>query len=206
MNPDRLLVLALIGEGTLAAVALLWMWLRGLALDIGDPVGSLGLGLGAAVAAAGVNFGLFRYASTWPLVRSVRHLYDNLLRPMFAQIGLRDVVLISLAAGIGEELLFRGALQPEVGLVTASVLFGVAHLGGGGTVVFGAWAGLMGWLLGGLAIVSGGLLAPIVAHAAYDAMALAYIRWAPPLAGAGGSDEPDEPGARGRVEQGTDAA
>jgi membrane protease YdiL (CAAX protease family) len=37
-------------------------------------------------------------------------------------------VLTSLAAGIGEEVLFRGAIQPRLGIVLTSVLFGALHV------------------------------------------------------------------------------
>ncbi len=37
-------------------------------------------------------------------------------------------VWISLCAGIGEELLFRGALQPALGIVLSSFIFLIAHL------------------------------------------------------------------------------
>lgn len=37
-------------------------------------------------------------------------------------------VTVGLAAGIGEELLFRGALQPRLGLLTTALLFTVAHV------------------------------------------------------------------------------
>jgi membrane protease YdiL (CAAX protease family) len=110
-------------------------------------------------------------------VRSLRGVYREVLEPTFARIGRGDVLAISLAAGVCEELLFRGAIQQEWGLLPASLLFGAAHLGGSGTVGFGIWAGLIGVFLGALAIATHGLLAPIVAHAAYDALALAYIRW-----------------------------
>jgi hypothetical protein len=36
--------------------------------------------------------------------------------------------LLAIAAGIGEELLFRGALQPVFGLVTTSIVFGLIHV------------------------------------------------------------------------------
>ena len=89
------------------------------------------------------------------------------------------MIVISVAAGVGEELLFRGALQAEAGLVTASIVFGLLHIGGRDTMVFGGWVMVMGAGLGGLAVATGGLLAPIVAHSAYDAAAIAYCRWGP---------------------------
>jgi membrane protease YdiL (CAAX protease family) len=35
---------------------------------------------------------------------------------------------LAIAAGVGEELLFRGALQPVFGLVTTSIMFGLIHV------------------------------------------------------------------------------
>jgi membrane protease YdiL (CAAX protease family) len=37
-------------------------------------------------------------------------------------------VLTSISAGIGEEVLFRGALQPRLGIVLTAVLFGALHV------------------------------------------------------------------------------
>ena len=37
-------------------------------------------------------------------------------------------VLTSIAAGVGEEVLFRGALQPRLGIVLTAVLFGALHV------------------------------------------------------------------------------
>ena len=67
-------------------------------------------------------------------------------------------------------------MQPTLGLVPASVLFGLAHVGGARMLPFGVWATAMGFALGGLAIATGGLVAPIVAHGVYDIVALEYIR------------------------------
>ncbi len=177
--------MALVGEALLAVAGLAWIRVRELPLRFGDPLGSVLGGTVVAIGLAVVNLGLLRYGGTLPLVRSVRRLTDTVLRPLFARVGLLEILLISAAAGFGEELLFRGAIQRDWGLLPASLLFGVAHLGGSGTLVFGAWAGVMGLLLGWLARLSGGLLAPIVAHALYDALALAYLRWSGSPEGSG---------------------
>jgi membrane protease YdiL (CAAX protease family) len=42
--------------------------------------------------------------------------------------------------------------------------------------VLGVWAAMAGGVLAGLAIATGGLVAPIVAHAGYDFAALLWIR------------------------------
>jgi membrane protease YdiL (CAAX protease family) len=48
------------------------------------------------------------------------NLFGGLVSPLAA-------LAVGLSAGIGEELLFRGALQPRFGLVLTSLLFAVGH-------------------------------------------------------------------------------
>ena len=177
MSPSALVRLALLGEGLLVMIALLWSGWRELPLVLGGTVDELAIGAGAAGVFGAANLYLLCWAPELPGVRSVRRLYVEALEPLFGRVSATQIAVISLAAGIGEELLFRGVLQPELGLVTASVVFGLLHMGGSGTLAFGCWAMVMGAALGGLAIWTGGLLAPIVAHAVYDAAAMSYIRW-----------------------------
>jgi len=56
-------------------------------------------------------------------------LMDQVMRSLFG--GLGPVVgagVLGLSAGISEETLFRGAVQPRLGIVLASVLFTIGHL------------------------------------------------------------------------------
>ena len=41
---------------------------------------------------------------------------------------IAGAIVIGLAAGFSEELLFRGAVQPRLGILLATVLFSVGHL------------------------------------------------------------------------------
>ena len=175
----ELLGVALAGELLLVLLALVWARYRGLPLNVGAGpwIRDVGAGVLAATGFAVVNYWLLCYAPALRAVRAVRRVYRDLFKPLFAEIGALEVVVISLAAGIGEELFFRGALQPEVGLIPASLVFGVLHMGARGTIAFGGWAAIMGAALGWLAVATEGLLAPIVAHAVYDAAALVHIRW-----------------------------
>lgn len=176
MWPSRLVVVAVVGETVLALVALVWIWARELPFEVGDPVRGIGLGVGAAALLAVVNYGVLRFAPPVAPVRALRRLYGETLRPVFAAASGFDMAAVSVAAGIGEELLFRGAAQAEFGLMVASVLFGLAHVGGRDSLAFGVWVAMMGFGLGGLAHVGGGLMAPVVAHVLYDAAAIGYIR------------------------------
>ena len=175
----ELLRLALAGEALLVLLALAWARYRSLPLETGSGPGvrDAVAGLLAAAAFAAVNHWLLRHAPPVRAVRAVRRVYRDIVKPLFAEIGVREVVVIAVAAGVGEELLFRGVLQPEIGLIPASLVFGALHTGGRGTLAFGCWVAVMGAALGWLAVATGGLLAPIVAHALYDAAALVYIRW-----------------------------
>ena len=181
MTAGQLTVLAVGAESLLAAGAAAWIRWRAIPASWTDGSWTFAVlaGLAAAGVLAAVNVALLRHAPDLAAVRSLRRLYRDTLRPLFATVGLRDVVVISVAAGVGEELLFRGALQAEVGLAVASVVFGLLHMGGRDTLVFGGWVMVMGAGLGWLAVATGGLLALIIAHSVYDAAAIAYCRWAP---------------------------
>jgi len=86
-------------------------------------------------------------------------------------------VLVSIFSGVGEEAFFRGAVQQEFGLVVASVLFGLAHVGPDRRyLVWTAWAVLDGFVFGVLYEVSAGLLAPMLAHSMHNAATLLLWR------------------------------
>ena len=177
MGTHQLVLLATVGESLLVVVALVWARWRGIPFEWGAPGRGMWLGLAGAAVLAAANWYLLCRAPARAGVPAIRRLYHDTLKPTFGQISAWDVAIISIAAGVGEEMLFRGVLQPEVGLVPASAIFGLLHTGGSGTMAFGIWVAVMGAALGGLAVWSDGLIAPIVAHAAYDAAAMTYIRW-----------------------------
>ena len=176
MTSRRLVTLALATEGALGAVAAVCAWAFDLDLAWGSPARDGLVGLAAALLLAVINHTVLAHAPPSWLVRGVRAVYHEMLVPLFGTLGTASIVVIGIAAGIGEEWLFRGVLQSTIGLAPASLLFGAAHVGGRSMLPFGAWATLMGLGLGGLALATNGLLAPIVAHAVYDMLALAYIR------------------------------
>jgi membrane protease YdiL (CAAX protease family) len=117
-------------------------------------------------------------------LRQLREMTAEVILKMFGGATIGQLAAVSLAAGFGEELLFRGLIQAGVsswitgtigigvGLAVASLLFGICHWLSGTyailAVIAGAYFGL-------LLILSGNILAPIVAHAAYDFLALVYL-------------------------------
>lgn len=115
-----------------------------------------------------------------PLARLVRER----IAPLFRETTVWQLALISVVAGIGEELLFRGLLQeglarligPPAGvgiaILLAGLLFGAVHWLSTTYAVLAAGIGIyLGWLFW----ITGNLAAPIATHAVYDFVALVYL-------------------------------
>ena len=100
----------------------------------------------------------------------------RLLGEMLGEVSQADAIWLALASAIAEELFFRGAIQPHLGLVGTSLLFGVAHLPPRRELV--PWTLMAvgaGFLLGGLFEWTGNVLAPIAAHFTLNAINLRQL-------------------------------
>jgi membrane protease YdiL (CAAX protease family) len=141
--------------------------------------------------AGGVVLAITIIAATRYLVRTTawaRALHED-LRPMARALGTGAIVPVALASSIGEEVLFRGALVPWLGVVVSSVLFGALHqMRGRSRLSWVAFAVVVGLMFGGLFRATGSLLGPIVAHALINGANLRFlITHAPPNGGGRGS-------------------
>jgi uncharacterized protein len=122
---------------------------------------------------------LFFACLRWPVgpLGRIKRFADEVIRPLFSSCTILDLAVIGLIAGIGEELFFRGFLQPWLveswgpwaGIAAASVIFGLFHPI---TRLYAVWATLVGVGLGILAYWRENLLAAILAHGLYDFVAL----------------------------------
>ena len=166
-------------ESLLLVVAAAIAWLADVPLlgDLHWSATDCGVGL-LATAPMLALFGWGLGSSSAPLVNIRRSL--EALRPLLGRWSVLQLLAISALAGLCEEVLFRAVLQGAltsaagvwVGLAAASLLFGCAHLI---TLTYGIAATIIGLYLGGLWLLSGNLLVPVVAHAAYDGIALIYF-------------------------------
>ncbi|CAN6196701.1 unnamed protein product [Urochloa humidicola] len=80
-----------------------------------------------------------------------------------------DYIVVACLPGISEELLFRGALMPILGLNWISALiigtiFGVLHLGNGRKYSFAIWATFVDFAYGIGTIASSSVIVPVVSH------------------------------------------
>ena len=116
----------------------------------------------------------------WPPVVRLMEVVRERIAPLCAGAGTLELAALALLAGVGEETLFRGVIQPALegplpgwaALLCGATLFGAAHWV---TPAYALLAGLVGLYLGALYLVSDNLLAPIVTHALYDLVALVLL-------------------------------
>jgi membrane protease YdiL (CAAX protease family) len=170
---SRFVRFAALCYGSLAVVAALWCGLRGFDVRLlGENLGASVL-LGVVTAACTVSLGFLAYR----FIPTLREISEQLAPRLVDGATSTSLVLVAIFSGVGEEAFFRGALQQEFGLVVASLLFGVAHIGPDRRyLVWTAWAVLAGFVFGFLYEVSGGLLAPILAHSGHNAATLLLWR------------------------------
>jgi uncharacterized protein len=113
-------------------------------------------------------------------LRRIRLFLENVLQPAMGTWTTPQIAMLSMLAGVCEEVLFRAVLQGGLSeihgvgsaLILASLIFGICHWI---TPMYALLAGLVGLYLGGIWVLTGNLLVPIVAHALYDFVALQWV-------------------------------
>ncbi|WP_192875815.1 CPBP family intramembrane glutamic endopeptidase [Marinobacter maroccanus] len=176
---------ALLFQGGIGVIGLVAMLLFGI------PVLLVGPGLWPSILLGALGASL-TYAALLLLTRVPGLFPENLERQMQ---GLYDfassyspvvLILLSLLAGVGEELLFRGAIQgwlmantdPVTAVLAASVLFGLVHYV---SFTYFLVATGLGLILGAAYVLSESLVLVMVWHALYDMIALycllRFPRW-----------------------------
>ena len=111
--------------------------------------------------------------------RSVLALLGRKRKPIIA---LGTALALGAAAGVGEEMLFRGVLQEalatkfgdSIAVVSSSIIFGLLHAV---TPLYAALASLASFFFGFLYLQSSNLAVPIICHGLYDVGALLWAHW-----------------------------
>jgi len=166
--------LALVFYALLLLAAVAWAAVAGRPLVWLPPASTEGAAPWRSLGAGGLAAAIV-VALSQQLTQRTR-MGERLARALAAALGpltLAECWLLAAVSGIAEEAFFRGALQPQVGLVAASLLFGAAHFVPRRELL--PWTGFAvaaGFLLGWLYDATGGLLAPVIAHAAINGVNL----------------------------------
>ena len=174
--------MAIYFEGSLILVAIILGWIAGINPfeDIHFSESSIGYGLMGAV----ILFLIFMmlYQVEINSLQQIRRVLQDTLGPILRDYHWTDLMVLAVVAGVSEEILFRGLLQPwmesswgvTAGLIGSNIVFGLVHAV---TPLYAVLAALVGIYLG-LSLDFGGqrnLLTPIVIHGAYDFLAFIVV-------------------------------
>lgn len=173
-NRNQFLNFAGLFEGGLAILALAVGWL----VEV-DPLKHLtwdwrAVGWGVLGAVPTFLFFALTYRVPVGELRKIRDFLGRELAPSLSVLRWYDLILMSILAGVSEELLFRGLLQPWIGVLWSNVLFGLVHWI---TPLYALIAFVIGSYLSWTMSVTDpqNLLTPIVTHAVHDYWAFLMI-------------------------------
>ena len=129
------------------------------------------------IAGGGCMILLAFFMSKWEFLNEVQSKFAIQLGGY--QLSLQEIVFLSFCAGFGEEMLFRGMLQPWLGIFFTAFLFIALHgyisVKSSAHLVFGLALWSMGIGLGLLGAYSG-LISAAIAHMIYDIYAFLNIQ------------------------------
>ena len=183
-NPDTFYKQACYFEASLIIVAVILGWIAGI-----DPFENLRFSENAIAYGILGTLPLFiMFAALEQLqidsLTHIRRLLVETLGPGLHRYHWADVFMLAAIAGVSEEILFRGVIQPWIesswgmaaGLIGSNIIFGLVHAV---TPLYALMAGLVGLYLGWSLDYGGdrNLLTPIIIHGLYDFLAfMALIR------------------------------
>lgn len=158
-----------------ALVALGWSRIRGpgeiLSFNSQRPYPLLETGIIAAAFLLNLFFDLFAHR----LLPSARSLFESLGEAL-GKIGVAEAALLAASSAAGEELLFRGVIQPKLGLIAASLLFALSHFPVRKELILWPFYALtMGLVLGALRQLGGDIWSAVLLHFLVNFFGLLYI-------------------------------
>ena len=120
-----LIVMAFIGVGWLSRrgwrdvlqrLGLVWAGWRHVAA---------GIGLGLVMFLFLIPFTMLMEMADWNMDPNIEKIVEQLFGPLIT--SLPGVITLGAAAALGEELVYRGALQPRFGILLTSLIFALTH-------------------------------------------------------------------------------
>lgn len=144
----------------------------GLAPPTGPVRASLSAAFGVGLAFVVVLFTRWSVANTnW--ARALHHE----LQPVARRFDKAEIWWLAIFSSVGEELFFRSFLTSTLGVLPATLLFGLLHqVKGTARWIWVAWAFVVGLLLALVFVTTGSILGPIVAHALVNGTNLGFLR------------------------------
>jgi membrane protease YdiL (CAAX protease family) len=171
--PRNALVLAAsVLYGIFVCIAVLWFWLRERQhrlseIAVGDDaMWSLLLGAAVGLGVSGVIWLGVRYLKQFSKL-------EGRLQEFIGELNETEIIAIAMTSAIGEEMLFRGALQDHLGgyWYLSALVFGLLHTGPG-LLLWAGVATVLGLLFSVMVHFGFGLLSVTVAHALINFISL----------------------------------
>lgn len=180
-----ILTLAITSEVALLALAYLLAWLFGVSIEWGTSTTAILIGAVAALPLLVANHLLWRWTQLHPTSIYAR-FSQEIIVPLCLQVSPFQALLIGIFSGIGEEVLFRGAVNliliswvgAPLAFIISSVAFAWVHFIGN-TKRYGGMIPLYTVVGGALWLVwffTESLAAAAATHAAYNFCAIVSIR------------------------------
>lgn len=135
----------------------------------------IGTGLAAGILFGAAGLTMIRM----PSFRKILDEYAIIRQVKQMDLSVNEIVYVSLVAGISEEILFRGAIQPVIGIWLTSIIFigvhGYIRMQSVKHFLYSLFTFLLSCMLGALFIYIG-LISAMVAHFIYDVVVLYGIK------------------------------
>ncbi len=178
LNPESLIKKSTLVYGVMAAVGLAAMAFFHDSIKTAFLWPSAPMEMGRLVVsgltAAGVLLVLSYFFEDW--FESFREL-KAIVMQVLGKVSVPMAIYLSLVTSIGEELLFRGAIQPFAGLLLTSILFGMLHMGHKGIIsAWSIWALIAGCLLGWMYEETASIWPPLIAHFGVNMVSILSLR------------------------------
>lgn len=173
----KFIILAVVFYGAMALVGGVWYRIAagGSVLHYLSPAerlrpgGEFGLLAAAFLASMVFDTAGPRYSK---VLRRFQQSLRGVLDPL-GSLGQGEILTLSILSGLGEEILFRGALQHSLGFVPATILFALSHYPLKRDMwVWPIYALCMGAVLGTLRILGGDIWSAVLLHASVNFVSL----------------------------------
>ena len=173
MNDDTRSLVKLAALFYAVAGLLAWGWAAWFGHPLFGERSPTTVGMGYGVAAGLVVVALCHLA--YHVSKAVRRASDMIGR-FFGPVTTLQALWLALISGFVEEIAFRGALWPQLGLVGTAILFGLCHTiparALAGYPVFAFFAGL---ILGHLRDATGSVWPAVACHVTINALNIAWL-------------------------------
>lgn len=177
VDGKKFITLAVVFYGAMALVGGVWYRIAagGSVLHYLPPADRLRPGAEIGLLAAAFLANLV-FDTAGPRYSKVLRRFQQSMRGVLGQLGplgTGEILALSILSGLGEEILFRGALQHTFGFVSATILFALSHYPlKRGMWVWPVYALCMGAVLGTLRILGGDIWSAVLLHASVNCVSL----------------------------------